>query len=139
MGSYDLIFYSFTLHVAFPLTDWDRFQWYLSHVGYASKGKDFFCKKRLYNTRHTGVIYVNMIHHMGSTHVFYCLVCVTLLCTNHNFASNNTVIQNVFGIAILNQIAENESFINCVFKRLRFENAENCIFKWQARDFFFFI
>jgi hypothetical protein len=30
---------------------------------------------------------------------------------------------------ILNQIVENELFKNCIFKKLRFENAENCLFK----------
>jgi len=33
---------------------------------------------------------------------------------------------------ILNQIAENEPFGNCVFKKLRFENAEKYLFKSQA-------
>jgi hypothetical protein len=38
---------------------------------------------------------------------------------------------------ILNQIAENELFGNCVFKKLRFENAEKCLFKSQAMKYFF--
>jgi hypothetical protein len=32
----------------------------------------------------------------------------------------------------LNQITENEPFGNCVFKKLRFENAEKYLFKSQA-------
>jgi hypothetical protein len=39
--------------------------------------------------------------------------------------------------AILNQIAENELFGNCVFKKLRFKNAENYFFKSQALWCFF--
>jgi hypothetical protein len=38
---------------------------------------------------------------------------------------------------ILTQIAENESFENYVFKKLRFENGENCLFKSQAIECFF--
>jgi hypothetical protein len=30
---------------------------------------------------------------------------------------------------ILNQIVKNESFGNCIFKKLRFENVENWFFK----------
>jgi hypothetical protein len=38
---------------------------------------------------------------------------------------------------ILNQIAKNGPFRNCVFKKLRFENAEKCLFKSQAMWCFF--
>jgi hypothetical protein len=38
---------------------------------------------------------------------------------------------------ILNQIEENQLFKNCVFKKLRFENTENCIFKLQVMKCFF--
>jgi hypothetical protein len=37
----------------------------------------------------------------------------------------------------LNKIAENESFENCVLKKLRFENAENYLFKLQENRRFF--
>jgi hypothetical protein len=39
--------------------------------------------------------------------------------------------------AILNQIVENEPFENCVFKKLRFENTEKCLFKSHAMWCFF--
>jgi hypothetical protein len=39
--------------------------------------------------------------------------------------------------AILNQIAENEPFGNCILKKLRFKNAEKCLFKLQAMRCFF--
>jgi hypothetical protein len=39
--------------------------------------------------------------------------------------------------AVLNQIVENEPFGNCVFKNLRFKNAEKCLFKSQAIWCFF--
>jgi len=45
--------------------------------------------------------------------------------------------KDTFEIAILNQITENESFENYVFKKLRFENAEKCLFKSQAMWCFF--
>jgi hypothetical protein len=38
---------------------------------------------------------------------------------------------------ILNQITESEPFGNCVFKKLRFENVEKCLFKSQAMGCFF--
>jgi hypothetical protein len=34
---------------------------------------------------------------------------------------------------ILNQISENESFGNYVFKKLRFEIVENCFFKFASK------
>jgi hypothetical protein len=38
--------------------------------------------------------------------------------------------------AILNKISETELFKNCVFKKLRFENAKNYFFKSQTRGAF---
>jgi len=38
---------------------------------------------------------------------------------------------------ILNQIAENKPFGNCVFKKLRLKNAEKCLFKSQTMRYFF--
>jgi len=47
-------------------------------------------------------------------------------------------IKGAVRIVILNQVAKNELFKNCVFKKLRFENAKNCFFKSQAMIVFFF-
>jgi hypothetical protein len=38
---------------------------------------------------------------------------------------------------ILNQIAKNKSFENYIFKKLRFENVKNYIFKSQLIEYFF--
>jgi hypothetical protein len=38
---------------------------------------------------------------------------------------------------ILFKIAENKSFENYILKKLRFENAENCLFKSQLSIYFF--
>jgi hypothetical protein len=83
---------------------------------------------------------INLIH-LPLIIIFYHFLIITLIFKKCQFSIltfqiifNFTIrlrfsVKSVFGIAILNQIAKNESVENYIFKKLRFENAENYFFK----------